>query len=113
MLDLGDLKAQVAELETELAEQVLLQEATQRIGNIEAKYKPGRTFYDWETTVRSDPELVADPDQLEELVATYTETRIPEPITKTDWRGIAHRRNLDGIVSKPPVPSVQFSLLGD
>lgn len=113
MLELGELLTKVARLETELGEHVLLLSETQNIGNVEAKYSPGRTTYDWEATCLQHPTHEAEPEAWEELKATYTETIVPKPIVKTDWAGMAHRMNWPGIVSKAPVPKVTFNLVED
>lgn len=110
MLRMGELLAEVKQLELELAAHVVDLEKTQAIGNVTAKYSPGRTTYDWERTVREHPTAESEPEAHAELVAQYTETTHPEPVTKTDWAGIAHRMNWDGIVAKEPVPSVKFIL---
>jgi len=112
MLALGDLMDQVVALEIELAEHVLLMGRTQAIGNLEAKFNPGRTIYDWEKTVMSHPTATAEPEAQAELVEQYTKTVHPKPIVKIDWRGIADHMDWDGVIKKDAVPSVSFKLVG-
>lgn len=101
----------IAQLETELREHVLLLGKTQAIGNIEAKYNPGRTTYDWEATCLEHPTRVDEAEAWAELKEMYTEYIEPEPYNETDWRGMANRMNWEPVVSKEPVPSVKFNLV--
>lgn len=113
MLQLGELLSQVAQLETELTEQVLLLGRSQSIGNIEAKYSPGRTTYDWKATCVEHPTYESERDSWEVLRAIHTETIYTAPVSKTDWAAMAKAMGWPGIVSKPPVPTVKFNLLED
>lgn len=106
MLELGELKAKVAQLETELGEQVLLLGKSLSIGNIEAVYSSGRTTYDWEASCRQSKAAQEETEDFEKLIEAYTNYK---PVV--DWKKMAGDYNWPEVIAKEPVPSVRFKLL--
>ena len=103
MLELGELLTQAAKLETELAEQVLLQGESTKIGRVRAKYSSGRTSYDWERTCREAPGFSEDKK------AIYTRIQATE---KTDWKRLARVLKVEEtpVIARAATPSVNFVL---
>ena len=110
MLDLAAKKAQVARMEARIAAHVLETQETISIAGVTGKYSGGRATYDWEGTANATLKEDMEPEDFERLVAKFTTTIIPEPVTTTNWRELIKYVRIDPIVAKQPVPKVTFSL---
>ena len=106
MLELGDLKREVADREEVVKDAVLATGQTQTVGNVRATYSAGRKTYDWESAGKTAAAVGALSAQ---IVSDHT-TLIPAS-EKVDWRTACQDVGIEDVPFTQSEPSVTIKLL--